>query len=123
MSSIAQRVKEIKARARVRAWEYRQRHHAHGAWLRYRRPLSMADLAYAIDEAQARQLLAQGSVLDQGGQALAPTRSLVWITREQAAGLAAARPLRLRLDAAMLGEPWVALVPFDEIGVPPPMKI
>jgi len=123
MSSIARQVKQVKARARVRAWEYRQRNHAHGAWLRYRRALAFADRAFAIDESLAGELLARDAVLDEGGQALVPVRTLVWITRDQAAGLRGARPLRLQLGPALLNEPWIALVPFDEIGVPPRMRI
>jgi hypothetical protein len=42
MKTIAERVKAVRARARVRRWEYRQRNLAHGAWDRFRAALAHA---------------------------------------------------------------------------------
>ena len=108
------RVKEIRARARVRRWEFRQRNLAHGAWMRFRTALAHASEAFAIDEATARQLMREGFAQDTSGVGLAPPRTIVWITAARAAELAGARPLQLRLDAPMLSARHLALVPFLE---------
>jgi hypothetical protein len=105
-------VKAVRARARVRRWEYRQRNLAHGAWDRFRGALAHAREAYAIDDATAVALLAEGFAADDRGRGLEPQRILVWITAERAATLAGARPIELRLDAALLAARCLALVPF-----------
>ena len=109
---LADRVKAVRARARIRRWEYRQRNLAHGAWDRFRAALSHAEEAYEIDEATAAALLAEGFAADDRGRGLEPPRTLVWITAERAARLAGAKPLVLRLDAALLAARCLALVPF-----------
>ena len=68
MKTIAERVKAVRARARVRRWEYRQRNLAHGAWDRFRAALAHAREAYAIDDATAAELLAEGCPADDRGQ-------------------------------------------------------
>jgi len=110
--TIAERVKAVRARALIRRWEYRQRNLAHGAWGRFRAALTHARDAYAIDDATAAALLAEGFAADDRGRGLEPPRTLVWITEERAARLADARPLALRLDAELLAARCLALVPF-----------
>ena len=110
--TIATRVKAVHARARVRRWEYRQRNLAHGAWDRFRAALAHANEAYAIDEATAAALLAEGYASDDRGRGLEPGRTLIWVTADRAAGLSGARPIALRLDADLLAARWLALVPF-----------
>jgi hypothetical protein len=113
--SLARRVKEIRARALVRRWEFRQRNLAHGAWLRLRVALAMAKEAYAIDSITRRQLIDEGFPEDRRGQDLEPPRFIVWITPERVSSLTGARPQPLRLDAAMLASTELALVPFPGI--------
>ena len=110
--TIADRVKAVRARALVRRWEYRQRNLAHGAWGRFRAALAHAREAYAIDEATAAALLAEGWQGDDRGGGLEPPRVLVWISEERAAALAGARPIELRMGAELLAARWLALVPF-----------
>ena len=110
--TIAERVKAVRARARVRRWEYRQRNLAHGAWARFRAALAHAREAYAIDDATAAALIAEGFIIDDRGRGLEPPRILVWITAERAGGLTGARPIALRLDAELLAARCLALVPF-----------
>jgi hypothetical protein len=111
--TIADRVKAVRARARVRRWEYRQRNLAHGAWDRFRAALAHAREAYAVDDATSAALLAEGYAVDDRGRGLEPPRTLVWITADRARALAGARPLALRLDAELLGARCLALVPFQ----------
>jgi hypothetical protein len=108
----ADQVKAVRARARIRKWEYRQRNLAHGAWGRFRAALAHAREAYAIDDATAALLLAEGFVADERGQGLEPPRAIIWITADRAAGLTDARVLPLRLDATMLASRCLALVAF-----------
>lgn len=110
--TIAERVKAVRARARVRRWEYRQRNLAHGAWARFRAALAHAREAYAIDEATAAALISEGFVADDHGRGLEPPRTIVWITAERAGHLTGARPIALRLDAELLAARCLALVPF-----------
>src|SRR5262249_39358156 len=77
--TIAERVKAVRARALIRRWEYRQRNLAHGAWDRFRSALVHARDAYAIDDATAAALLAEGFAADDRGRGLEPPRTLVWI--------------------------------------------
>jgi hypothetical protein len=116
-SPLSQRVAAVISRARVRRWEYRQRNLAHGAWYRFRRALAFAELGFAVSEEDAQALLAGGAPRDRGGSDLEPPRTVLWIRRNQIASLTNARPLMLRLDAEMLAERFIALVPF---GVDPP---
>ena len=109
--TIPARVKAVRARARVRRWEYRQRNLAHGAWDRFRAALAHASEAYVIDDATAAALLAEGYETDDRGRGLEPPRTLVWITAARAAELQS-QPIELRLDAALLGARCLALVPF-----------
>ena len=110
--TIALRVKAVRARARVRRWEYRQRNLAHGAWDRFRAALAHAQEAYAIDDATADALVAEGYETDDRGGGLEPARTLVWITADRAARLTSARSIALRLDAELLAARCLALVPF-----------
>jgi hypothetical protein len=112
----ARRVKEIRARALVRRWEFRQRRLAHGAWQRFRVALAMAHAAHFVDEATMRDLLAEGFTPDARGLGLEPPRAIVWITPQRASRLGgSSRPLVLRLDAEMLAARHLALVPFPGI--------
>lgn len=120
MTALAYRVKQARARARVRRWEYRQRNTAHGAWFRFRRALAFAETAYAISEADAAHLIAGGALVDCGGRDLEPRRTLVWIRREDAAALESACALTLQLGPALLEPRWIALIPFDQLGPPGP---
>jgi hypothetical protein len=110
--TIAEQVRAVRARALIRRWEYRQRNLAHGAWDRFRAALAHARDAYAIDEATALTLLAEGFASDDRGRGLHPPRTIVWLTAERAAGLVDARPLVLRLDATLLATQFLALVAF-----------
>ena len=111
----AQRIREIRARGRIRRWEYRQRNLAHGAWLRFRTALAQAERAFRISPELYAEFVASSGEIDHHGAGLEPPRHIVWLTREQAAGLQGARELVLRLDAEMLAAEHLALVAFDAV--------
>jgi hypothetical protein len=106
-------VKAVRARALIRRWEYRQRNLAHGAWGRFRAALAHAREAYAIDDATASALVAEGFSADDRGRGLEPPRTIVWITAERAARLVDVRPIALRFDAELLAARCLALMPFS----------
>lgn len=110
----ADRVKQIRSRARIRNWEFRQRHLARGAWARFRFALAEARAAYAIDESDLATVLDEGFRTDDRGMGLLPQKQLVWVSAQRAQHFATGRALEMRLDAAMLGAEIIALVPFDE---------
>lgn len=110
----SRRVKEVRARARVQRWGFRQRALARGAWDRFRLALALARDAYAIDEPTLAALVDEGFRTDGAGAGLEPARRIVWISDERAKTLAAPK-LAMRLDAAMLAAACLALVPFGEI--------
>jgi hypothetical protein len=110
--TIAARVKAVRARARVRRWEYRQRSLAHGAWDRFRAALAHAREAYVIDDATVAALVDEGYASDDRGRGLEPPRTLIWVTTERASQLRGARPIELRLGAQLLAARCLALVPF-----------
>jgi hypothetical protein len=111
----AQRIREIRARGRIRRWEYRQRNLAHGAWLRFRTALALAERAFRISPELHAALAADGAKIDDRGAGLEPPRRIVWISRAQAAELPGESALLLRLDAEMLAAEDLALVAFDVV--------
>lgn len=109
----AQRLREIRARGRIRRWEYRQRNLAHGAWLRFRTALAHAERAYRISPELYAELVANGGRIDDRGAGLEPPRRIVWVMPAHVRALAHAQELPLHLDADMLAAEHLALVPFD----------
>lgn len=112
--TLADRVKQIRSRATIRRWGFRQRHLGHGAWDRFRTALAMARDAYAIDELTLQTLADEGFPSDRRGEKLEPPREIVWISPERAARLGAPA-LVVRLDAEMLASRHLALVGFPGI--------
>ena len=108
----ADRVKQVRARARIRRWEFRQRNLAKGAWHRLHLALAHARAAYAIDLQEYEELVREGWTTDPRGEGLAPPRALVWIEAERAARLRG-RAIPLHLDAQLLSARVLALVPFE----------
>ena len=116
MTSMAERrLRELRSRLLVRAWDYRQRHHARGVWFRLRRVLADAAEAFAVSEEDIRQLVAEGHELLPVGSELAPPRQIVFVSPERARRLASARQLVVRLSAELLDSSCVALVRFPHI--------
>jgi hypothetical protein len=87
----------------VRRWEYRQRNHSKGVWVRLRRTLAEAARAWTIPESVAEQLLAEGHVPEPVGAELEPPKLLFFLPSSRIDTIPERRPLRLRLDAELLG--------------------
>lgn len=113
-----ERIRKMKQRLAVRAWEYRQRDTSKGVWDRLRALLALSEHALALDEAEVDALLRAGHAPHRVGAQLAPARRYFVLTPADASAIARSREIPLRLDTAFLAEPRVALVLFP--GIPEP---
>lgn len=121
MSDVLQsRLREHRARLAVRAWEYRQRHHANGVWFRLRRALADAAELFVIDDSDARRLVAAGHPVHPAGSAIEPPKIMLVVSREALADIPSARAIRVGLNAEFLGARSVVLVPFQCAAERPP---
>ena len=109
---LERRVRQARSRIAVRAWSYRQRHHAKGVWMRLRRVLAEAQSAYVIPTSEAERLVAEGFRPEAVGQELEPPKLMVFAPADRAARIPGAHEIPVRLDAAMLGAQALALVRF-----------
>lgn len=119
IEAMQRRAKAVRARAAIRQWEYRQRNLAHGVWFRWRLLLARAEEAWAISAASMEALVERGAKPEPVGRELQPAKTIVFARREELPS--DARPLVVRLDAAMLEARWVVLVPFGH--APEPTRI
>jgi hypothetical protein len=108
----ARRLREFRARWLIRAWDYRQRRHARGAWFRLRRVLAAAREAYALPGVEGARLLAEGCLPEPVGRELEPSRLVLFVPAHRVAGISGARRLAVRLSADLLSAECLALVPF-----------
>jgi hypothetical protein len=113
IEELRSRARAIRARAAIRGWEYRQRHHAKGAWFRLRRLLAGAASAWSISEAEARGLMAEGYGADPAGALFEPPKVVLLLPEERVSALASRRRLDLRFGADLLAARWLALIPFE----------
>lgn len=118
------RARAVQARAQVRAWNYRQRHHAAGVWFRLRRVLADAKAAYVISDEDARRLLAEGHGEVACGREVAPAKTMVFVNERRLDRVESRRAIRVGLGPAFLAAGAIALVTFDEMegAAPPPCR-
>lgn len=110
--SLERRVRQVRSRVAVRAWEYRQRHHAKGVWMRLRRVLADAEAAYVIPEGEAERLVVEGFQPERVGRELEPPKIILFLPAERVARLTGARKIPVRLEVELLEAPALALVRF-----------
>ena len=108
-----QRIRHHRRRALIRAWEYRQRHDAHGVWYRLRRVLTSANSAHLIASDDLETLVAEGRTLEPVGGELEPPKRIVFVAAARIAHLEGARPIAVRLSADLLSAECLALTPFE----------
>jgi hypothetical protein len=106
------RLRALRSRMLVRAFDHRQRRHERGVWFRLRRVLASASTAYALPAAEAQRLVAEGHRPEPVGLELEPPRLLLFVASERVAQIASARPLAVRLSVELLSADCLALVPF-----------
>jgi hypothetical protein len=97
----------------VRQWEYRQRRHVKGVWVRLTRLLADASDVWEIDEATANQLIAKGCLVEPVGLELEPAKTLVILPAAHLdlSGVGA-RPIPVSIGAEFLATRYVALRRF-----------
>jgi len=114
MSAVLERrARQYRSRRLIQAWDYRQRHHARGAWFRLRHLLAGASRAFVIAPEAAAQLRAEGLMTEPVGTEFEPPKVIIRTSRNRVAGLASAREVPVALTAELLSARFVALVPFD----------
>lgn len=109
---LERRIRQMRSRAAVRAWEYQQRHHAKGVWLRLRRILADAEAAYVIPEGEAERLVVEGFQPEPVGRELEPPKVILFLPADRVAQLTGAREIPVRLEVELLETPALALVRF-----------
>lgn len=107
-----ERAPQIRRRAVVRAWEYRQRRHARGVWFDLRRTLAEARRICSIAEVDALALKAEGYRGEPVGARLAPAKEIFFVEEERLARLPSARMIAPHLDAELLAAQRLVLVGF-----------
>jgi hypothetical protein len=112
IASLEERARQVRARAAVRAWEYRQRHFSKGVWFRLRRALADAEVAYAVSNEEVERLIAEGFMQERVGAELEPPKRIVFVPPERIASLHGKRVIALRLGPELLGERNVVLLRF-----------
>jgi hypothetical protein len=112
-NALEERVRQVRTRATIRAWEYRQRHHAKGVWFRLRRLLALSASAWNIPEAETARLLAEGYVPDPVGGLLEPPKVLLIVPEERLSRVAERIAVPVRLGPELLAARFLALVPFE----------
>jgi hypothetical protein len=110
--AMLRKLKDHKKRVMIRRWEMRQIEHAKGTWYRLRRALAMTAAVYAIDDQQADALEHAGYASLPVGDELAPPKRLFQLTEQALDPALTRRPLRVKLDASLLGERNLVLVPW-----------
>ncbi|HEV8323986.1 MAG TPA: hypothetical protein VG389_20385 [Myxococcota bacterium] len=110
---LRRRAAQVEGRLAVRAWKFRQRHHAGGVWFALRRVLADAAEAWIIPEEQAAVLVGEGVRPEAVGAALEPPRVILFVPRERLERIAGRRGVALHLSPELLAAKALALVRFD----------
>ena len=113
--ALRKRVRDVHARAAVRSWEYRQRHHAKGMWFRLRRELARTETAYVLPADVANALTEAGCELLTVGDEMVPKKRLLRVSRRALSPYVDQLvEAPVALQGALLAAEALALVPFEE---------
>ena len=88
------RARRVRARASVRAWEYRQRNHSNGVWFRLRRVLADAESAFAIPCSAVERLEREGFRRESVGTEIEPQKVILFVPAARLEEIPEKRPLR-----------------------------
>jgi len=113
LSRMHDRARQVRARAEVRAWEYRQRHRAKGMWFRLRRLLAGTRECWQVSEAEAKLLIAEGFEPCAVGLEMAPPKTLLIVPKTRAEQIRDKTQVRIGLGSDLLEAPHLVLIPFD----------
>ena len=108
--ALHERARRANERAVIRAWEYRQRHHAKGVWFRFRRALADAAEAWILSEGEAALLEKRGHAPLPVGLELVPPKRLFFLSRKELEAISERRLVRTRLSTEVLLAGSLALI-------------
>ena len=111
--TLERRVRQYRSRMVIRAFDYRQRHHAGGVWFRLRRLLAGTSQAYVISEDEAAQLQREGCRVEPVGGEVDPPKLILVAPAQRVAALTSARAVPVSLAGELLSARCLVLVPFD----------
>ncbi len=111
-----EKVRQIKEREAIRAWEFRQRHHSNGLWFRLREALVYAESAWAIGPEDAAALTQRGAFPLAVGKEFHPPKSIFIVSSAELLTLPSRVALPMRLGPELLGAEHLALLPFKPVG-------
>jgi hypothetical protein len=114
-ATLERRVRQYRSRMLIRAFDYRQRHHAAGVWFRLRRLLAGTSQAYVVSESDANQLRQEGFRVEPVGREVDPPKTIVVAPAQRVAALASARAVPVTLGSELLSATYLVLVPFDPL--------
>ena len=78
-ATLERRVRQYRSRMLIRAFDYRQRHHAGGVWFRLRRLLAGTSQAYLVSENEADLLRQEGFRVEPVGREILSATCLVLV--------------------------------------------
>ena len=120
-AELERRARQVRARATLRAWEFRQRHQAKGVWFRLRRVLVDASAAYEVEEITADELVRDGLREEPVGHEIIPTKRIFFVSLERLARITDRREIPLRLGPELLCARSLVLVgPFGPLSASSP---
>jgi hypothetical protein len=108
------RARAVRTRAAIRSWGYRQRRHAAGVWFRLRRTLADARLAFAINEQDAEQLIAEGHAPESCGNEIEPAKTILFVDETRLAQIKGRRAIEVGLGPDFTAARYIALVSFED---------
>lgn len=111
--TLERRIRQYRSRMVIRAFDYRQRHHAGGVWFRLRRLLAGTSQAYVISEDEAAQLHREGWRVEPVGREVDPPKTIVIAPAQRVAALTSAKEIPVCLGGELLSATCLVLVPFD----------
>jgi hypothetical protein len=106
------RVRSIRARAVIRAWEIRQHSYARGVWFEIERLFALTSRAWVLTEADVQQLTEMGRRPHDVGLRLQPPRRFFVIELRDLSTLTGAREIEVGLSSEIFSAPMLALVLF-----------
>ena len=109
------RAADVRTRAAVRRWDYRQRNLAAGVWFRLRRVLADAKAAYVISDEDVRRLIAEEYAPQACGSEVTPEKIIVFVDEMRLSKVESRRPIRVGLGPDFLMAPAIALIAFDDV--------
>jgi hypothetical protein len=112
-ATLERRVRRYRSRMLIRAFDYRQRHHAAGVWFRLRRLLAGTSQAYVVSEHDAEQLRQEGFRVAPVGREVDPPKTIIIAPAHRVAALASARAVPVTLAGELLEATCLVLVPCD----------